>query len=254
MHNSHNNMHCLTLYTVFATLTVTRKIADMEERFANIMCDVRKHLQDHHSGDTDDIKLYLTSLTAGIKEDTSPCVFTTHQAAIISYSTLTQIFQWLSMHGFWSFLNFYLLECLVEKYCDESMKERVRSFGRQMEEFKRDMKLSDFLPAWSGRCPHIPSSGFEPIILRVNKDWEGYTLSHVAELEGFLESRFLINRFLFRFANGHYGSVVIMWLVPSHVIVYLKKKLAKIDPKFLSEEGITEVTLGEMKVRLVHWV
>ena len=241
-----------TCIAVFASAAVTRRVASLEQRFTNLLCGVRRHLQQLPETDIEEIKLFLTSLTVSIQEDTSPAVFTTHQAAILSCSTLTQIFQWLSIHGFWNFLNFYLLERLVEIYCSVEIKEKVKAFQEEMEKFKKETKLADFLPAWSGRCPHIPSSGFTPIILRVNRDWGNCTLADVARMEGFIESRFLINRFLLRFANGLSGSVWIMWLLPSHAVAFLRKKIAKIDSKFLIEEQITEVVLGQTSVMRVR--
>ena len=187
---------------------MTRKIEDKENEFSILQCNVRKYLQANCSeDDIQDMKVYLTSLSVSISEDTSPLVFTSYQAEIIIYNSLTQIFQWLTLNGCWSFLNFYLLEKIVSRYVrDDGLKECITKFKEDMEKFKHEMKLADFLPAWSGRCPHIPASGFEPIILRINRDWADCTLADVAEMEGFLESRFLINRFILRFANGHYGS------------------------------------------------
>ena len=230
----------------FAKVEVTRKIEDKENEFSTLLCDVRRYLQANCSeDDIQDMKVYLTSLSVSISEDTSPSVFTTHQAEIIVYNTLPQIFQWLTLNGCWSFLNFYLLASLVDRYIhDDALKKRVAKFKEDMEIFKQEMKLADFLPAWSGRCPLLPASGFEPIILRVNKDWADCTLAHVAEMEGFLESRFLINRFILRFANGHYGSVVITWLVPPHAIGFLKERIMAIGIKALSEVGIIKVTLS----------
>ena len=190
------------MYAVFCKVEVTHKIADMEKRFSTLVCDVLNHFRDCPENVTEDIKVYLTTLTVSIKEDTSPCVFSSHQAEIIAHNKLSQVFQWLGMNGFWNFLNFFLLESLVEKYGDDGLKERVDVFKQDMEKFKLEMKLVDFLPAWSGRCPHVPATGFEPIILRVNKDWPQCTLADIARMEGYLESRFLINRFLLRFANG----------------------------------------------------
>jgi hypothetical protein len=208
---------------------VTQKIAEMEEKFSALVADVQLHFQSFSEENIQAMKSYLTSLSMSVREDVSECVFTSQQAEIITYSKLPQIFQWLTINGIWSFLNIYLLEKLVNKYSNnDDLKQHVATFNEEMQGFKRDMKLADFLPAWSGRCPHVPASGFAPIILRVNKDWGDCTLGDVAEMEGFLESRFLINRFILRFANGHYGSVVIMWLVPTHAITYLKKRIMAI--------------------------
>ena len=242
------------MYAVFAKAEVTQKIADKEIQFAALICDVQEHLRDCPEKVIESIKSFLTTLTVGIQEDTSPCVFLYHQAEIIAHNKLSQVFQWLTLHGFWSFLNFYLLEKIVDKYgTDDDLKKRIGAFKHDMEKFKLEMKLVDFLPAWSGRCPHIPAAGFEPIILRVNKDWPQCTLADIAKMEGYLESRFLINRFILRLANGRYGSVVIMWLVPSQAIAYLKERIMAVGTKSLREEGIIEVMLGEnfvMKVNL----
>ena len=125
------------------------------------------------------------------------------------------------------------------------LKESVDAFKQDMEEFKRDTKLVDFLPAWSGRSPHISESGFQAIILRMNKDWSGCTLADVARMEGFLESRFLINRFILRFANAQPGSVVIMWLAPIHAVEYLKKKIKEIGKVSVERPEIIEVAFSD---------
>ena len=227
---------------VFTNPQVTRRTETMEERFASLVCDLQKYFDNNPDINAQEIKLYLTNLSVSIREDTDCRVFTHHQAEIITYSTLTQVFQWLTIHGFWSFLNYYLLERLVDKYGNETLKTSVSAFKADMEQFKSNMKLVDFLPAWSGRSAHITESGFQAIILRLHKDWSGCTLADVAKMEGYLESRFLINRFIFRFANGRPGSVVIMWLVPSHVIEYIKKIAIEIGKQSLTEEEIIEVT------------
>ena len=226
---------------MFTKLDVTRKIATMEESFTRLVGNVRKYLENNPDTDIQGIKLFLTNLSVSIREDTDCRVFTHRQAEIITYSTLTQVFQWLTIHGFWSFLNYYLLDCLVKEYGNEALKTSLDNFNTDMEQFKNEMKLVDFLPAWSGRSAHFTESGFQAIILRLHKAWSKCTLADVAKMEGFLESRFLINRFILRFANGQPGSVVIMWLVPSHVIEYIKKVAMEIGQKSLTEEGMIEV-------------
>lgn len=231
---------------VFTKVEVTRKISEKEETFSALMYDVQMHFQSCSEQVVQAMKSYLTSLSMSMREDVSECVFVAHQAEIITYNKLPHIFQWLTINGFWSFLNIYLLEKLVDRYSNnDDLKRRIDEFKKDMEKFKQETKLVDFLPAWSGRCPHIPASGFAPIILRVNKDWADCTLADVARLEGFLESKFLFNRFLLRFANGRSGSVVIMWLAPSHAVAYLKKRLMAVGTISLGEAGIVEMKFGE---------
>ena len=231
---------------MFIKTEVTQKISEKEDTFAALVSDVQVHFQSCSEDVVQAMKSYLTSLSMSIREDVNECVFASHQAEIITYNKLPQIFQWLTINGFWSFLNIYLLEKLVDRYSNnDDLKKRIAIFKEDMQKFKQEMKLADFLPAWSGRCPHIPANGFAPIILRVNKDWGDCTLADVAKLEGFLEGRFLINRFLFKFANAHSGSVVIMWLVPTHAIAYLKKQIMAIGTISLDEVGIVEMKFGE---------
>ena len=231
---------------MFTKLEVTQKISEKEEIFSALIYAVQMHFQSCSEDVVQAIKSSLISLSMSIREDVSTCVFTSHQAEIITYNKVPQIFQWLTINGFWSFLNFYLLEKLVDRHSSsDDLKKRVADFKAEMEKFKQEMKLSEFLPAWSGRCPHVSASGFEPVILRVNTDWPNCTLADVARLEGYLESRFLINRFILRFANSHPGSVVIMWLVPSHAIPYLKNRIMAVGTESLSEVGIVEMKFGD---------
>ena len=225
----------------------------MEERFASVLLEVLKGCEAINPL-VQEIKVYLTQLSVSIKEDADILLFNQHQADIITHSTLAQVFQWLSLTGFWNFLNYYLLKKLVDKFGDTHLKEIVEGYGREVDAFKSSIKLVDFLPVWSGRSPHQSGSGLEPIILRVNRDWPTCTLADIGRIEGYLESRFMINRFILNFANAGSGSVVVMWLVSSHVIPFLKKRIMAIGSQSLTEEGVIEISFGPsatMKVRLI---
>ena len=220
------------------------EVEKMEEKFAYLVSEVQCRFES--SGiSIDRVRVYLTQLSGSIREDIPLPVFNEHVHKIVTHSTPAEVFQILSISGLWSFLNYYLLKRLVDRFGDGPLKKEVTAYKEEMEVFKQKMKLSDFLSVWSGRStPHSALYDLKPVIMKVNRDWPSCTLADIADIENFLESRFLIRRFFLNFANAHSGCVTVMWLVPAHVIHFLKRVVSECGLQPLSKENVIELSLG----------
>lgn len=222
---------------------MTRSVEEMEEEFAYLLTEVQRGFETN-AVSVESVRIYLTELSGSVREDIPLPVFSEHMQRILTHNTLVEVFQLLSLMGLWSFLNYYLLKRMVDRFGDANLKQAVDAYSEKMEAFKGNTKLNDFLRVWSGRSPYNELSDLKPIIVKVNRDWPSCTLADIANFEEFLESRFLIRRFFLNFANAHSGCVVIMWLVPSHVINFLKKMVLKVDMTPLSNENVIELSFG----------
>ena len=222
------------------------KVEEMEEKFAYLLSEVQSGFEATGIS-VDSVRVYLTQLSGSIKEECPLSVFNEHIHKIVTHSMLTEIFQILSLSGLWSFLNYYLLKRVVDRFGDSSLKDKIAAYAMEMEEFKQNTKLSDFLRVWSGRTtPHVHSALYDlkPIIMKVNRDWPTCTLSDIADIENFLEGKFLIRRFFLNFSDAHSGCVTVMWLVPAHVIRFMKKVVSECSVQPLSIENVIELSLG----------
>ena len=227
----------------------------MEEKFAYLLSEVQNGFEANGIS-VKRVRLYLTDLSGSIKEECPLSVFNEHMHKIVTHSTLTELFQILSLSGLWSFLNYYLLKRVVDRFGDDYLKGKIAAYGVEMEDFKKNTKLSDFLKTWSGRTtPQSALYDLKPVIMKVNRDWPTCKLADIADIEKFIEGKFLIRRFFLNFSDAHSGCVTVMWLVPAHVIRFLKMVASECVVQPLSKEDVIELSLGThfvMNVRMVH--
>lgn len=148
--------------------------------------------------------------TAGDENNLAP-----KDSEILLLSSLSEVFQFLSLHMYWNFLNYHLLAKIIRNFFNsqESLITELRNYEADVDDFMKSTKLCDFLEAW----PQILKKHSYPdravVITKVKKDWNMYTLQDVAQTQKFLAGVFGLERFLFHFCEGKNGCVELKWLV-----------------------------------------
>ena len=196
---------------------------EAEESFATALAFASKRLETKVS--PSELSVYTNQLTVDQKENVPQ--FDEHMAEISSKNSHSQLFTFLSQVGAWSFLNFYILKRVAERYGDEEMKMMVKEHGNKVDAFMRETKLKEYLRVWSGRSSYGSLPDRQPVIVKLDEEWDDYTLEKVAELEGYLAGEFLLKRSIFHFSNGAKKCVMLMWLIPSSAIAIMKKVIAE---------------------------
>ena len=217
------------------------RMKGMEDRFSLLMARAPGKL----TGSLDTIRLYITGLSASVKENVP--LFDDHMLEIISESTLNEIFSLLTRLGSWDFLNFYILERLAKAFGNEELVGEIEQYGEAVEAFKEETKLTDFLRIWSGRTLHGTLPNRKAVIVKLQAKWPEYTLADVACLEKYLSGEFLLEHFIFHFSNAERGCVTIMWLVPASVIPLMKAAAKELENK-LRKTDIQELTIDGTSV------
>ena len=73
-----------------------------------------------------------------------------------------------------------------------------------------------------------PILHYRDVMVKIERDYNTFTLADLSELENFLANQFLLNQFIFRLKDFEKGCVQITWLVPAGAIQLLKSdELAK---------------------------
>ena len=210
----------------------------MNEEFAALLSLVHHYLETNNVP-PGDLHVYLTQLSVSTKENIP--FFSDSMAEIMSQRTINQIFAFLSRIGAWSFLNYRLLECVAKRFGDEDLRGKVWEYGQQIQVFKSQTKLADFLRVWSGRSPYGTLPDRMPLIAKFEANWPEFTLADLAKLQGYIASEFNLEEYVLHFSNGESGCVHLMWLVPTSVVVLIKRAIMENNPN-LKLMNISELT------------
>ena len=181
----------------------------MEESFASLLLTASIELRKLGVA-VDEVVLYLTSLTASTQADVP--LFDQYTLSLLNESSMNQVFTILSRTGAISFLNVRLLQLVVMKFGNQNLKDQVKKYGEEVNQFMKETKFTDFLRIWSGQAAHGSVPNCHLVIAKLDREWPGATLSMIADMENFLDGEFHLNAFLFRFTQATPGCVSPVWL------------------------------------------
>ena len=119
----------------------------------------------------------------------------------------------LILSQYWNSLQPSLLEHLIIKLCDATLRDHMNSYRRDLENFRKHTTLGEFVDKWMGIIP----SGLDEFIVELGKEWRGKTIH---DLEQF---RLQLSRQ--KCFNGHMpftkkvisGSILVVFAIPRSV-------------------------------------
>ena len=201
----------------------------MEESFSSLLLTASIELRKLEVP-VDDVVLYLTSLKTSIQADEP--LFDKHTLSLLNASSLNQVFTMLSRTGAINFLNFRLLQLVVMKFGDQSLKDQVEKYSEEVTKFMRETKFIDFYRIWSGQAAHGSVPNCLPVVVKLDRKWPEATLSMIADMESYLAGEFQLNAFNFRFAQANPGCVSLVWLIPANAAQLIKEAMKTKQPDF----------------------
>ena len=85
---------------------------------------------------------------------------------------------WEKLTDYWNFLNFDLLEYIVDKFDIEELKQKIEFYEHDLQLFRKATRLCDFINCWPVRGE--PSLGTQldlrDFIAKMKHDWDSCTL------------------------------------------------------------------------------
>ena len=201
---------------------VRRDMRELERKFSNFVTTTFCSLRDSNI-DVEAFKVFVTEIAMSHQE--SIPYINHHLADVIHVSAFDKMFPTLRHNGMWDFLNFIVLEEVVGKFGDEKLKAEMEKYCDDIEAFRQNTKLTDFLRVWDSRTPDGFYPGCVPVVAKFNLNWPECTLADVAEKEALLASEFNVRKLVFRLSNAIPGSVCLMWLIPKPAIRLMKRAI-----------------------------
>ena len=155
--------------------------------------------------------------------------------------TIERIF--LHLNLYLSFIDFSLLEHIVEHFGSPGLQQKMKQYSRDMEMFRMKTKVADIIPHLSGR-PEPPPQ-FVRLKIKLNFDPKTCTLEDLEQHRKNFGSEFLLSKFALFLMKIVEGSLVEVYLVPSDIVPALKDLVQKKSLTFFLNLEILKLSVNE---------
>ena len=116
----------------------------------------------------------------------------------------------------WNFLDYHLLEYIIIKFGSKSLKESMRQYISEFENFQRNTTLYHFAQCWPGRQKKPPE--YVEVTAKLRLDPKTCTLNMLDELRKSIQRKFFpsLSEYINTLLHGKHmlGSFVITWILP----------------------------------------
>ena len=192
------------------------QIKRFERKFQELNIEARKELEErHNSRCVEIVEDKLSSLPRSIAKEHHKYV-----SSIIKrkrpFTNLRLFFEHLNLYC-WNFLEYHVLESLIESKCGEDLREKMSKYAKDIERFRQKTTISDFIKCARHLVKKRPiPPRFKKVTLEHAVNPDVFTL---AELDSFrkdtLESLHLkLSECAFQVYRIKHGSVIVKWMIP----------------------------------------
>ena len=207
--------------------------------------------------DVDDVQMFLVTMySSPDSKDGSDTV----TAVVESARSLDEIFCQLSRHRLWDYLNYHLLQSIIEAFADDD-----KELNGMMEQYQEDLtgyvltlRIQTFLEATKHPIATIDSDNspdevvplrqnhrlFKKLTVKCEVNVTNHTLSYVINLWRSLAKQFALPQPAMILHDIAEGCIGIMWLIPTNLVKYVTR-MAQETTNMFAEENVLRVTLEE---------
>jgi len=152
---------------------------------------------------------------------------------------------WEKLTDYWNFLNFDLLEYIVDKFHIDHLKQEMESYEHDLQSFRKATRLCDFIDCWPVKGQTPPETELREFVAKMKHDWDNCTLEDLESLEGVITRKFFLPEFALLLKQIKEGCVVITWLIPTPFVKALQEAIKGTNSEFFMEHRIEAITIDE---------
>ena len=157
---------------------------------------------------------------------------------------------WLILNLYWDFLNYGLLEHVINKCGSECLKQQMQDYILELSIFKQTTRLCDFIKNWPCRDARPPEGHLKEVVVKMKHEWSQCTLEDVESFKTALVQRFFLPKYDILLQEAIEGCVCITWVTSPSIATLLQQNLANIETEFFKKHGIDAVTIDGQDVFL----
>ena len=150
---------------------------------------------------------------------------------------------WPILNLYWDFLNYGLLEHVINKFGSEDLKHQMQDYLDELSTFKRRTRLCDFIDSWPCRDHGPPEEQLRKVVAKMRHEWTQCTLQDVESFKAALIHKFFLPEFDLILQNANRGCVCVTWLTSPSTATLLQQNLANIEMEFFSKHKIEALTI-----------
>ena len=177
--------------------------------------------------------------------------------------SLDEIFRALSKHGLWNYLNYYLLQSIIEEFAcdDDELKGMMEQYQRDLTGYALAVKIQTHFEAVVTAIdsenstdenvlvssPQHKHKLFKKLSVKVKANITDHSLEYVNNLWRSLAIQFSLPQPAMILHKVAEGSIGITWLIPANLVEYVTRMAQKTSNVF-AEKHILRVMLEEQCV------
>ena len=223
---------------MYAALEMSIKV--LESKFLEVVLAFQV---DCECVDIGRIKTFVTLISAMMKSE-HKSFLKECEPMLVQANSVIEIF--IKLNSYWDFINYGILDHLVEICGRNQTKQLMKQFVRDVNAFMENTKLADFMRIWKGR-EEVPS-GFSKLIMHHQLNPMQITLSDLDEFRKAFCQHYSLCQVVLMLRSMRFGSVAVVWLIPSCAVEYLCAEMKNPDKVLLTQYSVLEVLINGMSV------
>ena len=177
-----------------------------------------------------------------------------------SARSLDEIFRALGKHGLWDYINYYLLQSIIEEFAgdDDELNGMMGQYQEDLTGYVLTLQIQTYLdttpyvqPTRDGEhlngetaSPQQKHELFYKLSVKTNHNVTDHSLSYVTNLWQSLAKQFTLPRPAMILHNIAEGCIGITWLIPANLVEHVTR-LAQETTNMFAEENVLRVMLEE---------
>ena len=219
--------------------SVEQHIKQLESRFLDLVFCTHIALVDNGIN-VDKLYAWLVALDVSRKNEHQEFI-DNHLMNIHQDTTFSNL--WAKLGKYWDFLNFDLLEHVLNKFGSEDLKHKMKSYKHDLQSFRKSTRLCDFIHCWPVQGQTPPETELREFIVKVGHQWDSCTLEDLESLKGVITRKFFLPEFTLRLKKLTEGSITITWLIPVPFVKRLQEAVESTSSEFFTEQKIETITV-----------
>ena len=157
---------------------------------------------------------------------------------------------WSRLTSYWDFMNYRLLEHVINKLGSEDSKHQMQDYVDKLSAFKRRTRLCDFIDSWPCKDDRPPEEELRKVVIKMRHEWTQCTLQDVESFKTALVHKFFLPEYDIILQNAERGCVCVTWLTSPSTATLLQQNLANTETEFFKEHSIDAVTIDGQDIYL----
>ena len=237
-----------------AAVIAQRSVQRIKGKFSILVTKSSRRLQSRKVP-VDDVQTFLVTLYSSPNtKDGSDTV----TVVIESARNLGEIFRALSRYGLWDYLNYYLLQDMIEEFAhdDDELNGMMEQYQKDLTGHILTLKIQTYLDAIHDELPLVSTNDsdgetipslppeqkyklFKKLTGKIKAKVTDHTLNYVIDLWRSLTSQFVLPRPAMILHNIAEGCIGITWLIPVNLVKHIMRMAQQTANMFAKEQILT---------------